>query len=69
MMTDKPRRSSDGVPLEMLLDRTHPLVKLTEQIDWSQFPQAFGLLYAEEGRRRRAGDEVCVGQVAGQMMR
>ncbi len=50
MMTDKPRRSSEGVSLEMLLDRTHPLVKLTEQIDWSQFTQAFGPLYAEEGR-------------------
>jgi transposase, IS5 family len=50
MMTDKPRRSSEGVPLEVLLDRTHPLVKLSDGIDWSQFTQAFGPLYAEEGR-------------------
>lgn len=50
MMTDKPRRSTEGVPLEQLLDRTHPLVKLSDQIDWSQFTQDFGPLYADEGR-------------------
>jgi IS5 family transposase len=50
MMTDKPRRTSEGIPLDQLLDRTHPLVKLSDQIDWLQFTQAFGPLYAEEGR-------------------
>ncbi len=33
-----------------MLDHTHPLVKLSDQIDWSQFTQAFGPLYAEDGR-------------------
>jgi IS5 family transposase len=36
--------------LETLLDATHPLVKLTQQLDWTAFEQAFGQHYAEEGR-------------------
>lgn len=31
------------------MDQRHPLVKLTEQIDWEQFIKIFGPLYAEEG--------------------
>jgi hypothetical protein len=50
MLTDKPHPSGEGIRLEWLVDQTHPLVKLTKQIEWGQFTQAFGPLYAEEGR-------------------
>jgi hypothetical protein len=34
--------------LEQILDHNHPLFKLANAIDWSEFEQAFGKLYAVE---------------------
>ncbi|MCL5996575.1 MAG: IS5 family transposase [Chloroflexi bacterium] len=50
MLSEKPRADSGGIRLETLLDATHPLVKLTQRIDWEPFVQPFGKLYSEEGR-------------------
>jgi Transposase domain (DUF772) len=50
MLSEKPQADNGGIPLESLLDATHPLVKLTRQIDWEQFVKQFGKLYSEEGR-------------------
>ena len=36
--------------LDQILDRTHPLFKLANQINWSVFDKQFGSLYAEKGR-------------------
>jgi len=50
MLRDKPRSENGGVRLESLLDATHPLVKLTQRIDWDEYVKQFGKLYSEEGR-------------------
>ena len=50
MMTTTPSSKPSGLPLRELLDPTHPLVKLTQALDWEAFTQAFGPLYAEAGR-------------------
>lgn len=50
MRSDKPPATEGGIRLETLLDPSHPLVKLTKQVDWEQFVQHFGRLYSEEGR-------------------
>jgi transposase, IS5 family len=40
-----------SVQLDFLCKETHPLVRLSQVIDWPEFDQAFGSLYAEgEGR-------------------
>ena len=36
--------------LDQILDRSHPLFKLANQIDWSVFDNKFGALYSEKGR-------------------
>ena len=36
--------------LDQILDRTHPLFVLANQIDWSVFENKFGTLYADKGR-------------------
>ena len=36
--------------LDQILDRTHPLFVLANQIDWSVFENKFGTLYADNGR-------------------
>ena len=36
--------------LDQILDRTHPLFVLANQIDWSVFENKFGKLYADRGR-------------------
>ena len=50
MLSKEPRPTPGKMPLSELLDQSHPLVKLSRQIDWEQFIKAFGPLYAEEGR-------------------
>jgi IS5 family transposase len=50
MLSEKPHADNGGIRLESLVDATHPLVKLTQRIDWEQFVQQFGKLYSEEGR-------------------
>lgn len=50
MLSEKPRADNSGIQLESILDVTHPLVKLSRQIDWEQFVKQFGKLYSEEGR-------------------
>ena len=40
--------------LDQILDRRHPLYRLTTQIDWSVFDKKFGTLYAEKGRPAKA---------------
>jgi transposase, IS5 family len=36
--------------LDQILDRRHPLYRLSTQIDWAVFDNKFGSLYAEKGR-------------------
>ncbi len=36
--------------LDQILDRSHPLFTLANQIDWSVFDKEFGSLYSEKGR-------------------
>ena len=53
-MQAKPRDAQGelySVRLDFLCNETHPLVRLSKVIDWSQFDQAFGKLYSEgQGR-------------------
>lgn len=57
----KPRTAveSDGdlfrARLEQVLDPTHPLVRLSQKIDWEQVEQRVAVCYAEEGRPGLSG--------------
>ena len=50
MLSEKARADNGGMQLESLLDMSHPLVKLAQQIDWEHFVKQFGKQYSEEGR-------------------
>ena len=50
MLTEKPSADRGGIRLETLLDMAHPLVQLTQRMDWEPFVQQFGKMYSEEGR-------------------
>ena len=42
------------VLLDFLCDESHPLVRLSKAINWSEFDQSFGKLYCEgQGSSRR----------------
>jgi len=50
MMRLTPPPSSAGISLPKLLDMQHPLVRLTQVINWNAFGAAFGAQYAVAGR-------------------
>ena len=50
-----------SVRLDFLCNETHPLVRLSKVIDWSQFDQAFGKLYSEGHGRPAKPTRLMVG--------
>lgn len=49
------------VDLERIIDLRHPLVKLSEQINWNELDEAFALFFCEDNGRRACSSRLMAG--------